>query len=135
MNSPLKYHGGKHYLAKQIVATFPPHLTYCEPYAGGLSVMLAKDPTGVSEVVNDIDEQLTNFWRVVGNEISFSTFYRIVQCMPLSEAEWDRAGRWKLASPTGRIVAPPPSSSAAGKAWPAEAPASPRCRRIAPGVA
>ena len=35
MNSPLKSHGGKHYLAAQIVALMPPHLHYVEPYFGG----------------------------------------------------------------------------------------------------
>lgn len=39
--SPLKWHGGKHYLAARIVALMPPHTHYVEPFAGGLSVLLA----------------------------------------------------------------------------------------------
>jgi DNA adenine methylase len=62
VNSPLKWHGGKRYLAKRLVAMMPPHLHYVEPFAGGLSVLLAKDPEGVSEVVNDLDGELSNFW-------------------------------------------------------------------------
>ena len=33
----------------------PPHTHYVEPYAGGLSVLLAKPCDGSSEVVNDLD--------------------------------------------------------------------------------
>ena len=33
LSSPLKWHGGKHYLAKKIIELMPPHLHYVEPYA------------------------------------------------------------------------------------------------------
>lgn len=91
MDSPLKWHGGKSYLAKKIVALFPPHLTYVEPYAGGLSVLLAKDPTG-AEVVNDIDSGLSNFWHVLANPACFKEFIRCVEAVPFSEVEWAASG-------------------------------------------
>ena len=69
----------------------PPHVHYVEPFAGGLAVLLAKDPTGVSEVVNDIDGDLTNFWRVLKGEDTFRAFRRVVQATPFSEAEWEAA--------------------------------------------
>lgn len=63
---PLKWHGGKHYLAQDIVAMMPPRcrrpgnpaaddtgwLHYVEPYFGGGAVLLANDPIGISEVAN-----------------------------------------------------------------------------------
>ena len=67
VGSPLKWHGGKSYLAKRIIELMPPHLTYCEPFAGGLSVMLAKDPDGISEVANDLHGDLSNFWKVLAD--------------------------------------------------------------------
>jgi DNA adenine methylase len=102
---PLKWHGGKHYLAEKIVARMPPRcnnpnkpdindlgwLHYCEPYFGGGSVLLANDPDGISEVVNDIHGRLTNFWRVLQDENSFSRFARVLSAMPFSEAEWSLA--------------------------------------------
>ncbi len=88
ITSPLKTHGGKHYLAKRIVAMMPPHTVYCEPYAGGLSVLLAKDPRNVCEVVNDIDGQLTNFWHVLQHTECFNDFRRYVEAVPFSETEW-----------------------------------------------
>jgi hypothetical protein len=42
--SPLKWHGGKHYLAKKIIGLMPPHLHYVEPFAGSLAVLLERDP-------------------------------------------------------------------------------------------
>ena len=65
MKGPLKTHGGKHYLAQKIIALMPAHTHFVEPYAGGLAVLLAKDPEGVSEVVNDLDGNITNFWQVL----------------------------------------------------------------------
>jgi DNA adenine methylase len=88
---PLKWHGGKHYLAGRIVALMPPHTHYVEPYAGGLAVLLAKSPDGVSEVVNDLDGRLTNFWKVLQDEAMFAEFRRLVEAIPFSELEWREA--------------------------------------------
>jgi DNA adenine methylase len=93
VNSPLKWHGGKRYLAKRIVALMPSHTHYVEPYAGGLSVLLAKNPEGVSEVVNDIDGELTNFWRVLQTPEAFELMKRRLDATPFSEWEWKRANR------------------------------------------
>lgn len=93
MTGPLKWHGGKHYLARKIVAMMPPHTHYVEPYAGGLSVLLAKDPEGVSEVANDAYGELTNFWYVLQNADTFRDFQRVVQATPFSEEEWRSATR------------------------------------------
>ncbi len=60
----MPYYGGKQTTAGAIVALFPPHRMYVEPYAGGLSVLLAK-PVEPIEVVNDLDRDLVNFWRVL----------------------------------------------------------------------
>jgi DNA adenine methylase len=88
---PLKWHGGKHYMASKIVALMPPHTHYVEPYFGGGAVMFAKDPEGVSEVANDINGHLTNFWRVLQRPDSFEAFRRRCEATPFSEAEYRRA--------------------------------------------
>jgi len=61
---PFPYYGGKQTLAERIVALFPEHKHYVEPYAGSLAVLLAKRPT-LMETVNDLDLQLVTFWRVL----------------------------------------------------------------------
>src|ERR1700722_16000890 len=88
---PLKTHGGKAYLAKKIVALMPPHLHYVEPFAGGAAVLLAHTGVGRSEMINDVDKDLTNFWRVLQDEASFEKFRRWVEAVPLSRVEWDLA--------------------------------------------
>lgn len=88
---PLKYHGGKYYMAPQIVALMPPHVHYVEPYAGGLAVMLAKDCVGVSEVVNDIDGDLMNFWNVLKEATASVAMRTRLEFTAFSETEWNYA--------------------------------------------
>lgn len=63
MNGPFPYIGGKRRLAAQLVAWFPPHTTYVEPFCGGAQVFFQKEPSPV-EVLNDLDGELINFLRV-----------------------------------------------------------------------
>jgi len=107
-SQPLKWHGGKRYLAKRIVELMPPHLHYVEPYFGGGAVLFAHDPNrnwcedapdydgsaamrGCSEVVNDIDRELTEFWRVLQDKCLFHFFQQQVALTPFSQSEWDLA--------------------------------------------
>jgi DNA adenine methylase len=101
ITQPIKYCGGKNYLARRIIDLFPPHIHYVEPFFGGGSVLLQRDTMderfwvaphkGVSEVVNDVDGELMNFWRVLQTEEAFGVFARIVEAIPLARAEWDWA--------------------------------------------
>jgi DNA adenine methylase len=119
---PIKRHGGKSYQAKQIVALMPPRvknpnkpaaddlgwLHYVEPYFGGGAVLFKNDPTGISEVVNDLDGELTNFWRVLQDPGDFEKFRRIVQAVPCSQVEYNAAhngGATFGNDRTGRAVA------------------------------
>ena len=101
MKLPLKWHGGKYYLASRIVALMPRHLHYVEPYFGGGAVLLTRNPEdprlwlppnkGVSEVVNDIHGKLVNFWRVLQDPASFQQFCRRVEAIPVAREEWRTA--------------------------------------------
>lgn len=64
MRPPMPYSGGKQRVSAQIAALLPPHESYVEPFAGALSVLLAKDPAPM-ETVNDINGDLVTFWRVL----------------------------------------------------------------------
>jgi DNA adenine methylase len=124
---PLKWHGGKHYLAKWIISHFPPHLHYVEPYFGGGAVLFARDPTknwyineewklhngeivparlkGCSEVINDIDKGLTNFWKVLKDETKFDKFVRIVEATPFSKIDWLESIECNSCDPVERATA------------------------------
>lgn len=83
-------------MAGKIRDLFPPrdtYLHYVEPFAGGLSVLLA-DPEGgegISEVVNDKFRHLTNFWEVIQHEHLFAKFLRQIEAIPFSEQGWKTA--------------------------------------------
>jgi len=82
----------------------PPHLHYVEPFFGGGAVLFSRDPNdatlwfsphapheGVSEVVNDINGRLINFWRVIQDVATFEQFRRKVEAIPMARAEWEMA--------------------------------------------
>ncbi len=62
----LDYYGGKFILRKWVMDYFPDHSIYVEPFGGGASVLLSKDPVKV-EVYNDIDDEIVNFFDVAKN--------------------------------------------------------------------
>jgi DNA adenine methylase len=91
LTPPLKWHGGKHYLAPKIIDLMPPHIHYVEPFFGGGSVLLHKPFEGISEVVNDLHRELTTFWRVLQDTKLFARFVRIVDAVPFSQVEWNES--------------------------------------------
>lgn len=93
-SQPLKWHGGKFYLAAKIIALFPKHVHYVEPYFGGGSVLFSKPDIyieGHSEVINDINTELTNFWSVLKDPELFGRFVREVEATPFSKLAWEDA--------------------------------------------
>ena len=100
-SKPLKWHGGKHYLADRIIKLMPVHTHYVEPYAGGLSVLFAKPEewiVGHSEVVNDLNGELSNFWSVLASEELSGEIIRRLEGTPFSESTW------RMAEELGRTV-------------------------------
>jgi DNA adenine methylase len=88
LRPPVKWHGGKHYLAKRIVDRFPVHHTYLEPFGGAASVLLNKQPSAV-EVYNDLDQRITRLFRILrdhGDE-----FRLRLSLTPYSESEFNDA--------------------------------------------
>lgn len=58
------YHGGKSRLAPWIVSLMPTHRVFVEPFAGSAAVLLAK-PRSTHEVLNDVDGNVVNFYKVL----------------------------------------------------------------------
>jgi DNA adenine methylase len=83
---PLGYFGSKVRVAPRIIDLLPAHCGYIEPYCGSLSVLLAKPPTGF-EVVNDKDQDLMAFWRVLRDRPR--DLARVCRLTPHSRAEYE----------------------------------------------
>jgi DNA adenine methylase len=66
VNSPIKWVGGKSRLKKYIIELLPleGYTCYVEVFGGAAWVLLGKPPSPV-EVLNDIDQELINFFRVL----------------------------------------------------------------------
>jgi DNA adenine methylase len=60
--------GGKRRLAEKLIPQFPPHSCYVEVFAGGAALYFMRPPADV-EVINDINGELVNLYRVVKNHL------------------------------------------------------------------
>ena len=60
--------GGKRRLAKEIIPMFPEHTCYVEPFCGAAALLFMK-PQSKVEVLNDINGELTNLYRVVQHHL------------------------------------------------------------------
>jgi DNA adenine methylase len=61
----LRYFGGKWQLRHWIIEHFPPHRFYAEPFAGAASVLLGKEPCKDGEIINDLNGEIINLFRVM----------------------------------------------------------------------
>ena len=85
MKSILKYPGAKNRLVDWILEYVPEHKVYLEPYAGSLAVLFNKERSHI-ETVNDLDGDVTNFFRVLrdnGEELR-----RRIELTPYSRIEY-----------------------------------------------
>ncbi|EJA5112236.1 DNA adenine methylase [Salmonella enterica] len=60
--------GGKRRLAKHILPLFPAHTCYVEPFCGAAALYFLKAPSKI-EVINDINGELVNLYRVVKHHL------------------------------------------------------------------
>ena len=64
MASFFPWQGGKSSVAKRLCQLLPDHQCYVEVFAGAANLLFTKEPSRV-EVVNDINSELTNLFRIV----------------------------------------------------------------------
>lgn len=88
MKSPVPYFGGKMLIGPTVAALLPKHSHYVEPFCGSLAVLFAKPPSD-HETVNDLDEVLVNFWRVLRSRPD--DLARVCALTPHSRVEYEQA--------------------------------------------
>jgi DNA adenine methylase len=64
MKSLFAWPGGKRNLLRPILARIPAHQLYVEVFSGSAKVLFAKEPSA-AEVINDLNGDVINFYRVV----------------------------------------------------------------------
>ena len=89
---PVKWFGGKRYLARRIIEHFPPHRIYLEPFGGAASVLLNKPPCEV-EAYNDLDLRITRLFRVLRDQ--GDAFLDRVRLIPYSQVEFEEAAHYR----------------------------------------
>ena len=92
--APIKWHGGKTYLASRILEMIPDHIHYVEPFFGGGGVFFKKPQElidGHSEVINDVYGELVTFWRVLRSKKDFPEFQRRVTLTPFAKPDWEQS--------------------------------------------
>jgi len=70
MSSPIiPWLGGKRRLADRLIPLFPPHECYVEVFAGGAALYFLRPQPAPCEVINDINGELVNLYRVVQHHL------------------------------------------------------------------
>lgn len=82
----LRYYGGKFRLAPWIISHFPQHDSYVEPCGGAGSILLLKERSPL-ETFNDLDGQITNFFRVIRDRRD--ELIEKIEFTPWSRLEYD----------------------------------------------
>lgn len=86
----LRWHGGKWKLAPWIIAHFPPHRIYVEPFGGAASVLLRKE-RAYAEVYNDLDDEVVTLFRVLRQPDQAAELLRLLRLTPFARTEFKAA--------------------------------------------
>lgn len=84
--------GGKRRLAKYLLPMFPAHECYVEPFCGAAALFFLKEPAK-TEVLNDINGDLVNLYRVVQHHLE--EFVRQFKFALVSRQSW----QWLQSTP------------------------------------
>lgn len=70
MSNPIiPWLGGKRRLADKLIPLFPQHECYVEPFCGGAALYFLRPVAAPTEVINDINGDLVNLYRVVQHHL------------------------------------------------------------------
>lgn len=124
--------GGKRRLAKHLLPMFPEHTCYVELFAGGAALFFMRPQPAKVEVLNDLNGQLINLYRVVQHHFdefvrqfqwtltSREVFARLQSTPPDCMTDIQRAARFFYLQHNafgGKICDQHFGTSTTGKAW------------------
>lgn len=94
MESPFGWPGGKHKLKKTLLAAIPQHKAYVEVFSGSAKLLFAKEVSGW-EIINDINNDLVNFFRVAKHrpsELAERLEHDLIAAARFAELREDKGG-------------------------------------------
>jgi DNA adenine methylase len=87
---PFNWLGSKANMLDIILPNIPPHEHYVEPFAGAATVFFAKPPARLN-TLNDTDENIVTFFRVLQDPKKTQTLLRRLKYTPYSRSEYRKA--------------------------------------------
>jgi len=87
---PVRWHGAKFLMSRQILAHLPAHRLYTEVFGGGAGVLLHK-PRSHAEIYNDLDDDIVNLFRVLQDGASAAKLIDLLRVTPFARAEFEVA--------------------------------------------
>jgi DNA adenine methylase len=90
LRAPFKYFGGKGNMLAKLLPLLPSHKVYVEPFCGAASLFFAK-PTSPVEVLNDLNEDVVNVFRVLQNKETHEELRFRLMYTPYARSEFVRA--------------------------------------------
>jgi DNA adenine methylase len=95
LKSPVNRFGGKYYLRSWLASMIPEHVLFCEPFSGAAHLLFAKEPSQV-EILNDTDNHLVNFFKVIQDTGKCQMLINLLNYMPYSRTLWQEIRtNWK----------------------------------------
>ncbi len=94
IRAPFPWFGGKGSvkIKNAILESLPPHKYYIEPFGGGGSILMGKQPSKV-EVYNDVNRGVVNFFRVISDADLFGRFMARTSLLPVSRELFEEYAR------------------------------------------
>ena len=89
----LKWMGGKYEMSRRLIPMFFPHDVYYEPFFGGGSIFFRKKKCRYN-VINDINSELVNLYRVICNDELFVKFQNLCKHTLASRAMYNYANSY-----------------------------------------
>lgn len=85
-------------MAHHIIPLLPPHQCYIEPFFGGGSVFWRKEPSPL-ETINDLDDGVVHFYRVLRDPDLFHEFVRLCHLTPYARVEFETCRAQAVSEP------------------------------------
>lgn len=87
---PVRWHGGKFLMSRQILPFLPAHRLYTEAFGGGAGVLLHK-PRSHAEIYNDLDDDIVGLFRVLQDPTQSCQLIELLRVTPFARREFEIA--------------------------------------------